>query len=68
LKNWSFEMTYPKYGTELIKCSKRKCTWRGYETEMGRGAKGECQCPVCGNSSYYFLSEKEKSQFEKVKS
>ena len=54
---------YPKFGTALIECAKRKCKWRGLETEMQqvphKTIKGAMQsaCPKCGNDSYYFVKD-----------
>ena len=54
----------PPYGTAMIRCSKRKCTFKGFETDLttrvavGRSMRTS-HCPVCGNDSYYFMTEKE---------
>lgn len=47
-----------------VECSKRKCKWQGWESELvripsrdlGEGA-WDHTCPKCGNDSYYPLPE-----------
>lgn len=55
-------MSYPKFGTHPIKCGARKCSWTGYETDMGKDAQGKSTCPACGKDSYYFQSERQMKQ------
>ena len=60
-------MSLPKYGTAQIKCAKNKCDWNGYETDMGKDKDGRCQCPKCGNQSYFFMTKKEIKKFNLIK-
>lgn len=56
----------PPYGTAMIRCSQRKCAFKGFETDLtkrvsvDRSISTSC-CPVCGNDGYYFMTEKESS-------
>lgn len=67
-------MSRPTYGAAPIRCGKRKCTWRGYETEMvgvpskkfGAGVT-ENVCPVCGGRGYYFMTPGEIKAWERKK-
>ncbi len=60
-------MARPEWGTAPIRCGKRKCKWKGLETELntvpcqfGSGVVGsQSVCPTCGNDSYMFMTEKE---------
>lgn len=68
-------MGLPEFGTAPIRCAKRGCKWRGYETDMGSrmetrpsGMKqSKAICPVCGNDDYYFLTAKEIAAWERQK-
>jgi hypothetical protein len=56
----------PAYGTAMIRCSKRKCTFKGYETDLVTrvvvgSATSKQLCPECRCDSYYFMTEKESS-------
>ena len=66
---------YPEFGKAPIKCAKRGCNWRGYETSMdsrkevspGGLTINRSVCPSCGNNDYYFMTEKEIAAWEKQK-
>ncbi|WP_196782647.1 hypothetical protein [Chromobacterium paludis] len=67
-------MEYPEFGTAPIKCGRSKCKWRGYETQMARMpdersglAITRGVCPVCGCSSYSFMTEREIKAWERKK-
>jgi hypothetical protein len=51
----------PIFGTTPIKCGKRACQWRGFETALAKKPDAESPnlthnvCPVCGHDSYEFL-------------
>jgi hypothetical protein len=67
-------MSYPKFGTQPIRCSKRACKWRGYETDLKGvphptlGALATQKvCPSCGCDSYYFMTPKQADAWERAK-
>lgn len=68
-------MSFPEYGTAPIKCSRRKCKWRGFETELryipvprpGKLKTEQATCPICGCESYYYMSEREIKAWEQDK-
>jgi len=68
-------MSLPKYGTAPIKCAKRGCKWRGYETQLAKKSDPlhsslsatRSICPSCGYDSYLFMTEKEITAWEKEK-
>jgi len=58
-------MSRPAYGTAPIKCSRRACKWRGYETGLVpvphktiSGVTSQV-CPTCGCDSYYTMTDRE---------
>jgi len=59
---------YPKYGTALIECGKRKCGWTGTERELSsvphkKIARATQQvCPKCGCDSYVIVEQKDKAK------
>jgi len=66
---------YPPFGTRPIKCCRRGCSFRGYETDLaeepcviGGVVAMQSVCPVCGNQSYQFmkspLSRRERGRGE----
>lgn len=64
----------PEWGTAPIKCARRKCSFRGYETDLaekpGRIAGVACRnyvCPQCGCGDYYFMSDREIANWKKTK-
>ena len=64
----------PAFGTAPIRCGKKKCKWRGLETSLkrvpySRGGAGATQgvCPVCSHDSYYFMTPKETSAWNRKK-
>ncbi len=46
-------MGYPKFGTAPIKCAKRGCKFRGYETDLKKHhlqlkkLQEQCRCALC---------------------
>lgn len=65
-------MSLPKRGMAPIKCGKRGCKWRGYETEMKQVphptvAGTISVCPTCGNESYMFMTKGEIADWERKK-
>jgi hypothetical protein len=60
------------WGTALIRCSRRKCKWMGYETGLKeqphRNIPNMTQkvCPDCGCDSYFTANEKEIAAFNKL--
>lgn len=65
-------MGFPEWGTAPIKCAKRGCGWRGFETELdaedGRqDMTTQSICPECGCHDYYFMTEKEVAKWERDK-
>ena len=59
-------MSNPAFGTAPIKCSKRKCDWKGYETDLLRAAWKTSKCPKCGCETYYFMTESEVKEWERA--
>lgn len=59
-------MSYPAFGTAPIKCSKRKCDWKGYETDLVQVPGQQSTCPKCGCDSYYFMTEREIKAWERA--
>jgi hypothetical protein len=63
----------PDFGTEPIRCSKRSCKLKGYETEMKQvqhptiSIAKQNVCPACGNDSYYFMTPREIAAWERAK-
>jgi len=61
----------PAFGTALIRCTRSKCSFRGYETDLvGRPHKSIASvtqnvCPACGCDSYYTMTPKEIAAWEK---
>jgi len=57
-------MSYPEYGTSMIKCGKRTCTWTGTERDLKQvpykkfATVTQAVCPKCGCDSYYFVEKK----------
>lgn len=68
-------MGLPEFGKAPIRCAKRGCKWRGYETEMtsrmeispGGTKSNRATCPACGNDDYFFMDAKEIAAWEKQK-
>lgn len=58
-------MGYPPYGESPIRCGKKGCPWRGYETSLRAVRAPEDPdrldhvCPVCGEIGYFFMTKKE---------
>lgn len=67
-------MSFPAYGTAPIRCGKRKCDWRGYETGLASAphpkfkSATQSACPACGCTSHLFMSEREIAAWERSKS
>jgi hypothetical protein len=63
----------PAFGTAPIRCSKRSCKWKGYETEMKKvphptiSIATQNVCPSCGCDSYYIMTPREIAAWEKAK-
>jgi len=59
---------YPVFGTHPIKCSKKGCDWVGYETNMSGveidSITTQRVCPICGNDSYYFMSQRQMKYYQ----
>lgn len=66
-------MNYPKFGTAPIRCAKRGCKWRGFETDLvggeqaGKGIAYTNICPSCGSNSYWFMTPREITRWENEK-
>lgn len=67
-------MAFPEWGTAPIKCSKRGCKWKGYETDLAHApakivnVTGTTNvCPTCGCDSYYFMTKRQIDIWEKQK-
>lgn len=68
-------MSYPPLNSAPIKCSKRRCTFKGYESDLkgipkdlGNGFTSTLKvCPRCGCESYYFMTEKEAAAWTERK-
>lgn len=65
-------MALPEHGTAPIRCAKRSCSWRGYETELAKvphpDFQGTCSvCPQCGYESYMFMTKGEIAAWERKK-
>jgi hypothetical protein len=59
-------MSYPKYGTSLIKCAGRGCDWTGLETDrithpddVGKFSQRNV-CPKCHHTDYTFPRSKRR--------
>lgn len=57
---------YPPFGTHPIKCARRKCSFRGYETDLDKQPDQICGvatmqsvCPLCGCKSYSFMTDRQ---------
>jgi hypothetical protein len=67
-------VSLPAHGTAPIRCGKKKCTWRGYETDLigvpskrfGAGVTDNV-CPLCGENGYYFMNAGEIKAWERKK-
>jgi hypothetical protein len=65
-------MSFPAYGTAPIRCDKRKCGWRGYETERASvqhptiKCATQSACPLCKSTNYYFMTAKEIAAWKPV--
>lgn len=64
----------PAFGTAPIRCSRTRCKWRGFETDMKKvpGTIGGMSCttnvcPACGCDSYSFMSPGEIAAWERAK-
>ncbi len=59
----------PSYATAMIRCSKRKCAFKGHESNLLNIKIDEFLskkvCPLCGCDSYFFMTEKEILKFKK---
>lgn len=65
-------MGFQEWGTAPIKCAKRGCGWRGFETELdaedGRqDMTTQSICPECGCHDYYLMTDKEVAKWERDK-
>jgi len=65
---------YPPFGTHPIKCSRQKCSFKGYETDLGKEpstiggvASVQCVCPNCGSKSYQFMTTRQIKLWQKGK-
>ena len=64
----------PAFGSAPIRCSRARCKWRGFETDLkkvpGRIGRVACTnnvCPVCGNDSYMHMTPGEIAAWERAK-
>jgi predicted nucleic acid-binding Zn-ribbon protein len=66
-------MSLPEYGTHPIRCGRRACKWRGYETDMSKVPSKRFEgsissvCPVCGCNEYMFMTAGEIKAWERKK-
>jgi hypothetical protein len=66
-------MSLPAYGTAPIRCGKRKCQWKGYETDLAQvphktiKSATQSACPSCGCNGYMFMTEREIAAWERSK-
>jgi hypothetical protein len=64
-------MSYPDFGTKPIRCAKRGCKWRGFETDLKagptQGIATKNVCPSCGGDSYWFMTNREVTRWENEK-
>lgn len=66
-------MGYPPYGVAPVRCGKKGCPWRGYETEMRAVRVPEDPdrldhvCPICGEDGYFFMTKKEIAAWQSEK-
>lgn len=64
-------MALPRHGVAPIKCAKRGCFFRGYETDLQKkadqisGVKVQISvCPDCGHDSYQFMTKRQIAIWE----